>query len=218
MERGDVEILHEPFSQLMDFGSSTVGDIRTTSETNLIKEVMRFARKRRVFFKDTTDFYYPEVLRNQEFLSTGRHTFLIREPGAVISSHFAKNPEVTLPEIGFARLYEIYMAVTDASGAHPIVIDSDDLATSPHEIVEAYNESVGLPHRPHSLSWSAGEQPEWAKTSEWHAEVSGTSAFTPESSKYDQTPENNPRLADFLEKERPYYEFFRERAVKLTNS
>jgi len=210
MERDDVLALHEPFSQLADFGSCTVAGRVANSEQELIAVITGLGTQGRVFFKDTTDFHYPGVLSDAGFLQEVEHTFLIRHPREVIPSHYVLNPQVTLPEIGFARLHELYLAVAEATGREPVVVDSDLLLDQPARVVRAYTEQVGLAHRLDSLNWSAGERTEWARTARWHDEASNSDGFVRSERQYAATVDNNPVLAGFYEQEMPFYEYLLE--------
>ncbi len=213
MERDDLTALHEPFSQLIDFGGSAVGDRAVHSEAELIEAIEDLAARQTVFFKDTTDFHYPGVLADQRFLREAEHTFIIRHPREVIPSHFALNPEVTLPEIGFARLHELYLAVERAIGRPPIVVDSDLLLDRPEDTVRVYAERVGLAFRPDALQWRAGMPAEWTRTARWHTDAGNSSGFVKTERAYAATVDNHPVLAGYYERELPFYEFLRDRRM-----
>ncbi len=213
LERDDLLALHEPFSQLADFGSCTVAEQKANSEQELIEAITTLGTEQRVFFKDTTDFHYPGVLSDTAFLRHAEHTFIIRHPREVIPSHYALNPEVTLPEIGFARLHELYLAVAEATGREPVVVDSDLLLDQPEALVRAYSERIGLAFRPDSLSWTASERIEWGRTARWHTGASNSSGFVTSKQEYAATVDNDPVLAGFFEKELPHYEYLLERRL-----
>ena len=125
-ERGDFRVVHEPFSQLSDFGEAEVGEHIVRSEHELIHALFLLAGHDPVFFKDTTDFRYPGVLTNHRFLTEVAHTFIIRDPARAIASHYQLNPRLSRDEVGFKRLSEIFDAVTVATGSTPVVIDADE--------------------------------------------------------------------------------------------
>lgn len=215
MERNDVLALHEPFSQLADFGHCSVEGEKVFSEPELISAISRLGGQGRVFFKDTTDFHYPGVLSSREFLRQVEHTFIIRHPREVIPSHYALNPDVTLPEIGFRRLHELYSAVTTATARKPIVVDSDLLLDQPEPVVRTYNERVGLAHKPEALSWTPGTRQEWSRTAHWHTDASNSSGFIRSEQKYTATVDNHPVLASFYEKELPFYEDLLDQTMEI---
>ena len=130
-ERGDFMTVHEPFYHLADHGWVEVAGHIVHTEDELIAVLCAVAQTRSVFFKETTEYVYPAVLADEAFLRRTTHTFLIRDPHEAIPSYYALDPEVTLEEIGFARLYEVYTAVRAATGSEPIVLDAYDLVTHP---------------------------------------------------------------------------------------
>src|SRR5689334_10293472 len=100
VEHGDVVALHEPLCNLVDFGETTVLDRVVRTPAELIEVVTAIARTRTVFFKDTTDQRYPEILADTAFLREARHTFLIRRPAEVASSFYALKPDMRVSDIG----------------------------------------------------------------------------------------------------------------------
>jgi sulfotransferase family protein len=212
-ERGDRVVVHEPLSQVVDFGQVQVGDRVVRSETEVLAALREIAARTPVFFKDTTDFRYPALLADREFLATATHTFIIRHPAEAIASHHALNPDVDRDDIGFGRLHEIFEAVRSATGTTPVVIDSDDLLDRPEDTVRAYCDAVGIEYLPNALSWSAGMRPEWQRTSRWHRSTSATTTFARAAGQQPRTVATSPRLTAYVEYHLPYYE--RLRAVAL---
>lgn len=215
-ERGDYAVLHEPFSHVVDFGESKVGERVAHTEGEVIDAIWAFARSRPLFFKDTTDFHYPGVLSDETFLAGPTHTFIIRHPAEAIASHHALNPKLGRDEIGFAWLAEIYDAVVAATGHAPVVVDSGDLVERPRETVRAYCEAVRIPFLPEALSWSAGMDEQWQRTSRWHESTSRTTGFSPGTAVVDRDPvvTADPVLSGYLAYHLPYYERLRAVALK----
>jgi hypothetical protein len=214
MERGDFTVLHEPFSHVADFGSADVGNTTVRSERELIAALS--ALPGRAFFKDTTDFHYPQLLADQGFLRRAVHTFIIREPGEAIASHVALNPAVTRDEIGFSRLYEIYEAVASATGTEPVVIDSDDLLDRPAATVAAYCARVGIPFIPDALRWNKGVPPQWRRTERWHQGASNSNGLQRRPGPgNDRDVVQDPVLGDFYRYHLPYYAKLWERRLRI---
>lgn len=205
-ERGDRVVLHEPFSQLADFGSTEVDGVEVSTEASLISAIRALAAERPVFFKDTTDFHYPGLLADTAFLREAVHTFIIRRPAEIIASHYVLNQNLECAEIGVARLSEIFDAVAAQTAGRPVVIDSDDLIRRPTETVQAYCAAVGIPFIPEALSWQAGELPEWTSTRRWHASTSRTTGFAATESAYPDVVATDPTLAEYLAYHQPYYD------------
>lgn len=212
-ERGDRLVVHEPFSQVVDFGVAQVGDRVAHDETEVLAALRAIAARTPVFFKDTTDFHYPKVLEDRDFLTTATHTFIVRHPAEAIASHHRLNPTLGREEIGFARLHEIFETVRAATGRTPVVVDSDDLLDRPEATVRAYCAAVGIEFRAEALSWQPGMRPEWQQTSRWHELTSRTSGFTRGDGGDAATVAADPTLAAHLDYHLPYYE--RLRAVAL---
>lgn len=206
-ERGDFTVLHEPFSNRAEFGQVEVNGAKPHSEAELIAAIRLLAAKVPVFFKDTTDERYPDLLNDEDFLGRDAvHTFLIRHPAETIASYHALNPNVGLHQIGAAHLHEIHAQVAQLSGKPPIVIDAADIVTDPEGTVRAYCTALGIPFLPKALHWNPGERTEWTATARWHVEASTSTGFTPAPRNHDLDVVTHPVLSGFLNHHLPYYE------------
>jgi Sulfotransferase domain len=214
-ERGDRLVVHEPFSHVADFGAAEVDGRMVHTERALIDALHELASERPVFFKDTTDFHYPELLRDTAFLRDSTHTFMIRDPKAAIASHYRLNLNLGCEEIGFAWLYEIYAAVRDATGVEPVVIDGDDLVAAPEAIVRAYCAQVGIPYVQEALQWKPKVLPSWERTARWHTSVSESSGFEPPRSDEAVDVESHPKLSAYLSYHQPYYDELYARRLRV---
>jgi hypothetical protein len=211
MQRGDFTVLHEPFSHLTDFGDTEVEGRAVRTEPELIAAIRALAGTARVFFKDTTDFRYPHLLRETDFLREAVHTFIIRDPQEAIASHYRLNPQLTLDDVGFARLYEIFEAVTRATGTTPVVVDADELVDDPESLVRAYCDAVGIAFVREALSWRPGMADQWRRAARWHESTGETSGFeraVAEPGSLDVL--RDPVLSEYLHYHLPYYEKLRE--------
>ena len=213
-ERDDRVVVHEPFSQVVDFGEVQVGDRVARSEQEVLAALRALAAEKPVFFKDTTDFHYPALLGDQDFLVAATHTFIIRHPAEAIASHYLLNPDLGRDEIGFAWLHEIFNAVRVATGATPVVIDSDDLLDRPADTVRAYCSAVGIPFLPDALRWQPGMRPEWQATSRWHESTSRTAGFAREAGDGVEAVAANPVLRAYRDYQLPYYEQLHAAALR----
>ncbi|MGR6918366.1 sulfotransferase-like domain-containing protein [[Actinomadura] parvosata] len=207
LERGDLEVLHEPFSYLQADGHFEVAGRRVTSPTALLDAILDLnAGGRRVFVKETSDYTYTPLLQDERLYTEVVNTFMIREPGAAISSHYAMNPGATLDEYGFEYLHVIFDAVRSATGEIPLVIDGDDLVSSPEATVRAYCERVGLAFKPEALRWDPGRRANWRRTDRWHAEVAQSSGLEARTPQRRETPDTNPHLRRVAQHHQPFYE------------
>lgn len=213
-ERNDRVVVHEPFSQVVDFGEVKVGDRVARTEQDVLKELRAISTEQPVFFKDTTDFHYPALLADEAFLAGATHTFILRHPAEAIASHHALNPDLGRDEIGFARLHEIFTAVRTATGATPVVIDSDDLLDRPAETVRAYCQAVGIPFLSDALNWQPGMRSDWQATSKWHESTSRTAGFKRGTNAGAEAVAADPVLSAYLDYHLPFYEELRAAALR----
>jgi hypothetical protein len=211
IERGDLDVVHEPFSNLAATGRFELGDAVATSIEELFELLLDRARTggRRLFVKETTDYRYDALLADPRLHTDLLNTFMIREPAAVVASHYAMNAAVERDEIGFERVHEIYAAVR-AVGAPAVVVDGDDLVADPPAVIAGYCALTGLPFRPDALTWDRGERPEWARTEAWHRDVSRSSGFTAASNEHPIDPADAERVEALIAYHRPFYERLRE--------
>ncbi len=108
-ERGDLTVLHEPFSNLRDYGETDAGGRTFGSPAALLAWLRGQADRRDVFLKDTMDHQHDEVLADRRFLAVARHAFLIRRPEEIAASYYALFPPMTINAIGMERLCEMHL-------------------------------------------------------------------------------------------------------------
>src|ERR1700710_1372220 len=136
IERGDFYAVHEPFSNLAEFGEASVGGTTLTGARAILDRLRELAGTGPVFFKDTTDEQYPDVLADTAFLAEDAvHTFLIRSPRETIASYFKLNPAVRADQIGFEHQLRIFEAVRAATGQTPFVMDAAQLLAEPAAVI-----------------------------------------------------------------------------------
>jgi hypothetical protein len=205
-ERGDLTILHEPFSNLEIFGETDVEGRSFHSAASLLAWLCDEPRDTGVSLKDTTHQRHEAVLADQRFLAAARHAFLIRRPEEIAASYYALFPAMSIDAIGLEIMCELRAAVGDAGGNPSVVIDSDDLVTRPAATMAAYCAAVGLPFIPRALAWEPGDRSEWRRSARWHADVSASSGFQRREREYPQTVENPAELARFAAHHLPFYD------------
>lgn len=208
MERGDLEVVHEPFSYLLQQdGHFDLAGRRATSMTELLDLILEVnASGKRVFAKDTSDYQYTPLLEDERLFRDVINTFMIREPAQAISSQYAIFPNATLDEYGFEYLHAIFEAVRSATGEVPLVIDGDDLVTQPEAVLRAYCAHVGLEFKPEAMRWEPGERAQWQRTGRWHTDVAESSGLEVKAPKQRETPETNDHLRRIAEHHQPFYD------------
>ncbi|WNI18014.1 sulfotransferase family protein [Actinacidiphila sp. ITFR-21] len=214
-QRGDFRMHHEPFSDLAARQPYVVDGTPLTTPEQVFWTFVESSAGTPVFFKDTTEYPHVRLFDELPFVERVTHTFIIREPRRAIESHYAMNPGVTLAEVGFEHLYQIFERVRTETGRAPAVIDADVLIERPVETVRAYCDTVGIAFDEGALSWSPGERSEWSRTSHWHKDVADSSGFRQSSRQYEVTVDNNAKLAGYYRHHLPFYEQLRAGALAV---
>jgi hypothetical protein len=217
LERGDVDVLHEPFLAVEQGGEVAVpvpggGTARARSHRELVRRLNQAGRGRPVFVKEVLDYRYDYVFGHPGELAGMTHTFLVRDPRQAISSHYAVKPTVTCPEIGYEWLWELFGLLRDATGRPPLVLRAEDLLRDPVTTVQRYCGRTALPFRPESLHWAPGERPEWERHRRWHLDAIASTGFAPSGHRYPVTVDNDARLKAFYDHHYPYYQLFVQHA------
>lgn len=215
VQRGDFQIIHEPFSDLAAQGEYHVAGQRVTTGEDLLGAMLALAADGPVFFKDTTEYRHAgRFAADHRLFEQVEHTFIIRDPRRVVESHYAMNPQVTLPEIGFEYLHEIFELVSQRTGTTPVIVDADELVRRPRDTVAAYCRAVGIPFAEQAMAWESGERTEWSRTSGWHQDVARSTTFQASDSAYETRIDNNATLAEYYRYHLPYYERLRDFALR----
>ena len=210
--RGDLTVVHEPLVTLVDEGrvelpSADGGAVAVTRVGEVLARLVELGRHRPVFVKDTVEYRYTELFDHPDELAAITHTFIVREPARTIASHYAKNPRVSCPEIGYEHQFELFQRVWELTGRQPLVVSAERLLATPEETVQAYCAAVGLSYRPEALRWQPGDQAEWRRTARWHVEAAASSGFQAAAgSSYEVTVANHDGLRAYYDHHLPFYE------------
>ena len=140
-----------------------------------------------------------------DWLEGFRHAFLIRAPARVLASYAAKREEVALSDIGLVRQVELFDRFSDAAGAAPPVVDSDDLLRDPEGMLRSLCGALGIAFDPAMLRWPSGRRASdgvWAPA--WYSSVEVSTGFSaPAKADLPSLPEHLKHIAD---EALPYYE------------
>jgi Sulfotransferase domain len=206
LERGDMVVVHEPFSDLSGLGETDVDGHPFESALEFLAWLHNHTHGINLFLKDTPNPRHRELFADRRFLAEARHAFLIRRPDEIAASSYAVEPNMRVESIGLETLHRLHSAVRDAGGYDPIVIDSDDLVARPEATMAAYCAAVGLPFIPEALTWQPGDRPEWRRSARWHVDVSASSGFAAPEHQYAHTAETSDELARYAAHHLPFYE------------
>lgn len=219
MERGDLQVVHEPLVTLVDDGEVELpaddgATVTVRTVDGVLTHLRGLAHERPVFVKNTLEYRYDALFDRPELLAGIRHTFIVRHPDRTISSHHAVKPTVTCPEIGYENQYDLIELVSRHSAHPPVVIEAEWLLASPADAVAAYCAAVGLPFLSAALHWEPQDRAEWQRTREWHIDAIASSSFAAPQRRYELTVSNDPRLRSFYEYHLPFYERILRYAVR----
>jgi hypothetical protein len=211
MERGDFEVLHEPFSyfyyvhkQEGTISQQYIDPDHPTDYAGIKEHIADTAAETPVFFKDMCAHCFDELNADDAFVQRLTNTFLIRDPAKAIASYYAMNPDVTVEEIGLKQLCGVYDTVSDL-GMQPIVVDADDLEEDPEGIINAYCRTLDIPFMPESLAWTPEHKDQWEIWKDWHADAAQSTGIQKKKNTFAVTVENSDHLKRFYDDQAPYY-------------
>ena len=207
VERGDLLALHEPLEGLHFIGPLEIDGQTFESPPELLAWLADETSSRRVFVKETVN---PPVLGivvgDRRFLAEARHAFLIRRPEEIAASWFALEHDMRILDTGLRLLHDLFVAVQNAGGHPPIVIDSEDLVANPAATMAAYCAEVELPFIGAALHWQPGLRSEWARSSRWHEDAATSSGFEAPARPDRHGLATHPEVVRFTERHTPLYE------------
>jgi hypothetical protein len=211
MERGDFDVIHEPFSYYFyqkAQGAAAVGmnvDPDHPQEYDeIVAMVKRAAEKKPVFFKDMS--YHAFDGADEEFMKLFVNTFIIRDPALTLVSGHKMNPDFTLTEAGYDTQFKMFEMVKKITGEVPAIVDAEDLIADAHSVVKQYSEKVGIEFMPESLSWDAEFKKEWKSWETWHLDAARSTGFNRDMEAFEYTVHDVPRLKEMYEQCMPFYE------------
>ena len=216
LERGDLLALHEPLEGLHFIGPLQVGTRTFGSPRQLLDWLLDDLHERTVFLKETVNPPVQEiVLDDRRVLAEVHHAFLIRRPSEVAASWYALEHDMRIAETGLEALRDLYVAVRDAHGHLPVVIDSDDLVAQPEATMAAYCAAVGLPFVRDALRWKRGARAEWARSARWHRDASASTGFGAPTDRDRHGLLSHPEVVRFARRHGPPYEEMRRQRLEV---
>jgi hypothetical protein len=222
-ERGDFKVFHEAYAYVFFMHEERAaiphkhpdaGHPLTYPE---IRDMMEQARADGpVFHKDFPYHALDHLLADPGYVRGQVNTFLIRDPEESVLSHATVHPDLTREVLGYEQLARMFDYVCELEGKIPIVINAADLSEAPAATIAAYCEAVGIDFRPESLSWQAGDRPEWSTWKGWHADVAQSSGIRRPERKYRFTYDEKPHLRGFVDHCQPFYEHLDQFRLRVT--
>jgi hypothetical protein len=141
----------------------------------------------------------------RDWMDGVRHCFLIRNPADVVASYAKRRDTVTMQDLGYLELVDIFNYVTDDLDQTPLVVDSRDLLMNPSGMLRQLCRELDVEYTDKMLTWDTGIRPTdgiWAK--HWYSSVESSTGFSP----YKHSESSYPdRLASVVEEAEEYYDF-----------
>lgn len=212
-ERGDMHIIHEPFSTLyyeIEKKAAAVGYQPAGSPKDYrgIKQQILKADEVHpyVFVKDMAYFCLHHLNHDHEWLLNARHLFLVREPKAAIASHYAINKEVTQEEIGYEALWDMYTWMTGTLQLKPLLILSEEFKNDPADNMQTVCRYCGIPFMQEALEWKKPPPEGWKTWEAWHKDAAQSNRIENKQKNYEHTVDNHSDLKAFYDHHLPYYQ------------
>lgn len=217
-ERGDLDVLHEPFmyhhyltatERLFPDFVPEPGHPATYDEIRAM--ICDRARTGPVFFKDMA-YYVVDVLPgDREFAARMTHAFLVRDPAEAALSYARRDPAFTRTELGLESQHRLYQALLE-QGARPLVVTADQLRTDPEATLRRYWAHIGLDFAAHAFDWDDRVPEGWEAVKDWHSEVlqSGAIQRPPSTGAAADLAALGPPYTDHAAHHMPFYQRLRD--------
>ena len=212
IERGDHDVIDEPFSAVYYLGPERVSDRYDLTEPDATAErVMQeiACTPTPSFVKDMV--HHVPVARRAEIAALGQHTLLTRAPERAIPSFATVWPDLTWEECGYEAL-AAFADHLDETGHDFDVIDAGDLMADPEVALAQWCRRHDLDFDPATLRWEPGPVPQWTRWLEFHTSAIASTGFSA------RLPGPAPavadeRVAELVERARPLHERMVARAA-----
>eukprot|EP01103_Thecamoeba_quadrilineata_P004817 TRINITY_DN146_c0_g1_i1.p1 TRINITY_DN146_c0_g1~~TRINITY_DN146_c0_g1_i1.p1 ORF type:complete len:259 (-),score=49.02 TRINITY_DN146_c0_g1_i1:76-852(-) len=215
IQRGDMDVIHEPFGYLYYVHEGrpvtcmTVDPNHPTQYEDIKEMILEKARtttKKYLFVKDMAFHCFNDIMKDDDFLKRIQSTFIVRDPMKAISSHYSIHPSVTQEEIGHEHQWNLCKRIIDVTGKNPIVVVAEDLEEDPTGVLEAYSYELAIPHHAHAAQWDQAYFGLWDTWKEWHVDVANSTGFhKTDRTKHEKTVSSHPHLQKFYQHHLPFY-------------
>lgn len=214
-ERGDLEVLHEPF--MYDYyisgdrekftGFAPEADHPVTYE-GIRAMILDKAAAGPVFLKDMGYYVADALPSDPGFARQMTHGFLVRDPAEAVVSYAKRQRDFTCEEVGLEALWRLYASLKD-QGCTCHVLSSAAIRSDPAAAMAAYWSAIGLADCPEALRWDAKVPEGWRAVETWHREVLETSEILPPDTGRDAEAELaalGAPFTDYVAHHRPFHE------------
>lgn len=183
--RGDTQVIDEPFYA---YYLQTSGKVHPMQEQILASQPQQWQPVvEQLLASKNCDLFYQKMMTHHmldgidlSFCTKLKHCFLIRNPANVVNSYVKKISDVDDEDIGIKRQLQLYQQISEITGQHIPIIDSQDVLKDPKGMLTAVCEYFGLDFDKAMLSWPAGKRDSdgvWAP--HWYQRVEASTGFEP---------------------------------------
>lgn len=190
-ERGDLDVLHEPFMYYFyigkknrQFADFTPDQDHPVSYDDIRARIRKLSLQNHVFFKDMAYYVRDELAVDTVFSTEMSHAFLIRDPAESILSYQRRDPHLTSEEVGIESQWQLYSHLVDV-GLQPHIMFADDIRRDPYGELRKYWLGIGLPDCPAALTWDSQVPADWQSVQQWHHEAIVSGSIRPANAEQD---------------------------------
>lgn len=176
-ERGDLDVLHEPFMyhHYLTRSDRLFSDFEPepghpTKYPDIRQMILERSRAGPVFFKDMAYYVDADLPNDPDFARAMTHAFLVRDPTESILSYHRREPGFSREELGVTAQLNLYDWLV-GQGYQPLVLTADQLRTSPELTLTRYWSHIGLAFISHAFSWQPDVPKAWQSVVAWHAKA-----------------------------------------------
>ncbi|MFT4743395.1 MAG: hypothetical protein ACI85V_001531 [bacterium] len=218
-ERGDLDVLHEPF--MYDYYLNQSAELfpdfepekgHPTTFAEIRKMILERSEQQPVFFKDMAYYVEDTMLKETAFIQQMTHCFLIRDPAESILSYHRRDPEFSLTEVGLEAQFTLYQSLISV-GISPLIITADDLREDPQTTLARYWAFAALPYVEDAFEWDKSVPEGWNSVKDWHAKALSSGAIQKSELGRDYATELKTLGAPFVDYDRhhrPFYDALRD--------
>lgn len=228
IQNKSVKVMHEPFSIPYYFGKDKKSNRYSDASTHVALE-NTFDGVCDSIINDTSDilfikdmaYYVDEFIDSDKgrfLLSVCEHAFLFRDPKKSIYSLFKGSFDEETgwnsfdeTEIGFSSLKKIYDKCLEI-GKDPVVIDSDIFLSNPKMMIQEFCKRYGINYVDEMLKLEK-TLPDWKVWEPWHKVAIESKEFMSVVKDYDD--EILIKISPYVESNKEYYNYFKERCLVL---
>ena len=217
-ERGDLNCFHEPFMydyyrhrNVRDMPMFEPEPGRPIDFATITQALIESARHKPVFFKDMSYYIASYLNTNEDFFSSIKNVFLIRDPRRSIPSYYKLDNHVTLEEIGIESQFKHAQWLAQSTNQWPLILNAETICNDPERSIRQLFAELQLPFRSEALDWSTNVPAQWQEVAGWHQSVMQSNGLQATKSDIDaddifnSAAESHPELRHYLNHHQPFY-------------